>query len=275
MIEIPEAVGLAQQLGETVQGKTIDTVEAAHSAHKFAWYQGDPRDYPSLLSGKIIQTARPVGGMVEIAADGVQLVLSEGAAIRFHTSDETIPQKHQLFLQFNDGSLLTVTVQMYAGIFAFREGEMDNPYYHLAKEKPSPLGEQFTRTHFEDLRSQEGVEKLSVKAFLATEQRIPGLGNGTLQDILYNAKIHPKRKMNSLSATEKTALFASVKETLAEMTEKGGRDTEKDLFDQPGGYLTKCSKNTVGNPCAVCGEPIEKSSYLGGSIYYCPGCQRL
>lgn|GEM_PF-2077218 len=30
------------------------------------------------------------------------------------------------------------------------------------------------------------------KAFLATEQRIPGLGNGVLQDILWTARIHPK-----------------------------------------------------------------------------------
>jgi formamidopyrimidine-DNA glycosylase len=43
---------------------------------------------------------------------------------------------------------------------------------------------------------------LSAKAFLATEQRIPGLGNGVLQDILFTAGIHPKRKMAAISEEE-------------------------------------------------------------------------
>ncbi len=84
-------------------------------------------------------------------------------------------------------------------------------------------------------------EKLSLKAFLATEQRIPGLGNGVLQDILYNARLHPKKKLGALSDGEFAALFSSVKNTLAEMTRNGGRDTEKDLFGSTGGYVTKLS----------------------------------
>ena len=74
------------------------------------------------------------------------------------------------------------------------------------------------------------MQKLSAKAFLATEQRIPGLGNGVLQDILWYANIHPKRKISTLSAEQKHKLFRSVKTILAEMTELGGRDTERDLF---------------------------------------------
>ena len=79
---------------------------------------------------------------------------------------------------------------------------------------------------------------MSLKAFLATEQRIPGLGNGVLQDILFNAALHPKRKINSLSEGDKDKLFNSVKETLTKMTFEGGRDTERDLFDCSGGYIT-------------------------------------
>jgi len=53
------------------------------------------------------------------------------------------------------------------------------------------------------------------------------------------------------------------------MTAKGGRDTESDLSGKPGGYKTKLSKNTVGQPRAVCGTLVKKEAYLGGSIYYC------
>jgi formamidopyrimidine-DNA glycosylase len=59
------------------------------------------------------------------------------------------------------------------------------------------------------------------------------------------------------------------------MTESGGRDTEKDLYGNPGGYPTILSKNTFGNPCKKCGSKIVKEAYLGGSVYFCSGCQAL
>ena len=275
MIEIPEAVTLAAQLNSTVKEKSVTEVLAAFSPHKFAWYQGDPAVYPNLLIGKTIMDSRAVGGMVEISVEDVRIVLSEGARPAFHAPEEKLPKKHQLVLLFDDDSSLSVSVQMYGGILAFREGECDNPYYHTAKQKPSPLSEDFNSEYFESIISVEGMGKLSAKALLATEQRIPGLGNGTLQDILYDAKVHPKKKVNAFSPEETSMLFDSIRGTLAEMATNGGRDTEKDLFGKPGGYETRCSKNTVGKSCGICGSEIEKASYMGGSIYYCPGCQIL
>lgn len=61
----------------------------------------------------------------------------------------------------------------------------------------------------------------------------------------------------------------------AKMVKRGGRDTEKDLFGQPGGYQTLLSKNTVGQTCRKCGQTILKEAYLGGSVSVCPGCQPL
>ena len=65
-----------------------------------------------------------------------------------------------------------------------------------------------------------------------------------------------------------------LKSTLEEMTRRGGRDTEKDLYGALGNYRTILSKNTYHAPCPICGERIQKEAYLGGSIYYCPHCQR-
>jgi formamidopyrimidine-DNA glycosylase len=115
---------------------------------------------------------------------------------------------------------------------------------------------------------------MSAKAFLATKQRIPGLGNGVLQDILFNAGIHPKTKIETLSDEKINDLYESVKSTLSEMTKKGSRDTEKDLFGNYGGYTTKLSKKTMGTPCPVCGSSIVRQAYLGGNVYFCPICQK-
>jgi formamidopyrimidine-DNA glycosylase len=275
MLEFPEAAVIAQQLNETVSGKKIMNVTAAQSPHKFAWFFGDPQNYHDLLTDKIIGKAAGFGGLVEIKADGIVILVGDGVGLKFHNTGEQRPQKHQLLIEFEDFSAISASVQMYGGLWCFKDGEFDNSYYKLAKEKPSPMSGKFDKLYFDRLISSPEVQKLSAKAFLATEQRIPGLGNGVLQDILYNAKIHPKKKINALTGEDKEALFNSTKSTLAEMTFQGGRDTERDLFGCPGGYKTNLSKNTAGKPCPVCGTTIKKEVYMGGSIYFCSGCQKL
>lgn len=275
MLEMPEAAVMAKQISAELQGKMIIHVEANSSPHKFAWFHGDPLRYDDLLRGKTIERAAPHGGMVEITAGEARLIFGDGVNIRYFPPGEKLPAKHQLRVEFDDSSSLVGSVQMYGGLWACPEGEFDNPYYDVAREKPSPLGEKFDYAYFESLMAGEKLAALSAKAFLATAQRIPGLGNGVLQDILWTARVHPKRKMADLSASELRAMFDAVKACLSAMAAGGGRDTERDLYGRPGGYRTVLSKNTLGRPCPACGTPIKKEAYMGGSIYFCPQCQQV
>ena len=115
---------------------------------------------------------------------------------------------------------------------------------------------------------------MSLKAALATEQRIPGFGNGVLQDVLWKAGMHPRRRVSTLDGAEVDALFLVVTVLLREMAGQGGRDTEVDLFGTHGGYRTVMSKLRLSEPCPTCGGPKVKQAYLGGSVYFCPACQR-
>jgi formamidopyrimidine-DNA glycosylase len=275
MIELPEAINISNQINDTISGKRIADVMAGYTPHKLAWYYGDINKYSELLVGKIIGEARAYGGLVEIKAGSAVILLGEGAGIRFHAINEPRPSRHQFLIEFEDRCALSAAVQMYGGMGAFREGELDNPYYKVAKEKPSPLSPEFNPAYFQGLISVKEAQKLSLKALLATEQRIPGLGNGVLQDILFNVRMHPKKKVATFSEKDKSILFNSIKETLAGMVSLGGRDTEFDLFGHPGGYKTILSKNTVNKPCPVCGTIIRKEAYMGGSIYFCENCQAL
>lgn len=274
MIEIPEAIVLAEQCKQILTGKVVEEVLAGLSPHKFAWYVGEPGDYPKKLVGKRVQTAQAFGGHIEMELGDVFLAFSDGIQLSYLEENQKLPKKHQLLIRFTDQSVLVASVRMYGGIWCFFEGEWDNIYYQLAKKKPGPLDEGFTPAYFRALVNEKRVQKLSVKAFLATEQRIPGLGNGVLQDILYDAGIHPKQKLHALTESDKEGIYHSIHRVLSEMVEKKGRDTEKDLLDQPGGYRTKMSRKTLGTNCPKCGSQIQKASYLGGSIYYCPHCQR-
>jgi formamidopyrimidine-DNA glycosylase len=231
--------------------------------------------YQEHVQGKTIEGATGFGSFVELSAGNIKILYNEGANLRFIEERNRIPKKHQLLFEFTYNTFLCASIQMYGGVGCFIDNELDNEYYKMAKEKPSPLTKEFDEKYFNDLLSDETVQKLNVKAFLATEQRIPGLGNGVLQDILYNAKLHPKVKVRSVSETQKSSLFTAMKTTLSDMVKGGGRDTEKDLFGQQGGYITKMSKNTVGSSCTLCGSSIKKASYMGGSIYFCEGCQSV
>lgn len=272
MLEIPESYTIAKQLNQTIKGKIISSAKANQSPHSFAWYYGRPEDYDELLSGKRIGVSNAISGMLEIEAEDCRIVMGDGATPRYYDDLTKVPKKHQLLLEFDDGTALVATIQMYGGIWAFHDGEFDNMYYVGAKEKPSPLTEQFDKEYFASLRTEK-TNKLSAKAFLATEQRIPGLGNGVLQDILYLSGIHPKRKMSEVSDKEYINLFDIIKATLREMADQGGRDTEKDLFGKFGGYQTYLSKKTLWAPCVRCGYELQKSNYMGGTIYYCEHCQ--
>lgn len=275
MIEIPEAIVIARQVSETLEGRRIERVIANHSPHKFAWFCGSPEAYHNALRAHTIEGAIGFGSMVEISAGPLRIVLSEGTRPRYYHPGEKLPTKHQLLLEFDDGSSLLSSVQMYGAVWVFPDGKLDNPYYAAARHTPSPLTDEFDYTYFNSLLEGEKLESLSVKAFLATEQRIPGLGNGVLQDILWTAGIHPKRKVSTLSDEKLYTLFDSVKSVLTEMVDQRGRDTERDLFGSHGGYKTVLSRNTVNQPCPACGALIRKGTFLGGSIYYCEGCQNL
>lgn len=274
MIEIPESLVIARQLNETVKGKRILEVEAAHTPHSFAWYSGEPKRYSEIMEGREVGAATGIGSMIEISLGNYSFIVGDGANLRYLTAEEKLPERYQTRITFEDESHLVCTVQMYGAMFLVEPDQYDNPYYLVAKEKPLPNTDDFNYRYFRSL-FDEVSGSLSMKEFLATKQRIPGLGNGVLQDILLEAGLHPKRKIDTLTEAQRKRIYEVVIGTLDKMTIEGGRDTEKNLFGMPGGYQTKLSKKTVGKPCPYCGSLIQKANYLGGTVYFCPMCQEM
>ena len=203
MIEIPEGLALAEQLNKTVQGKRIARVEVLRSPHKFAWFQGDPLAYPDLLAGQTVGRRAVLAARWNSKPAARVWRSPKAPPGSIHADQADVPAKHQLLLEFEDGSALSLSVRMYGGILCFRLAEAENEYYLLAEKGLPPLsaGHSIGR-YFEGLAAPVEPAKLSLKAFLATEQRIPGLGNGCLQDILYNARLNPKRKLGQISAED-------------------------------------------------------------------------
>lgn len=275
MIELPEAHTLARQMQDAFAGHAIVEAEANHTPHKFAFYTGDPAAYGARLAGRTIELVKATGPYVELAlSDGMTLLLREGVNARHLAPGVAAPAKHQLLIEFDDGSKLACTTAMYGMFLIADTGADDDEYYVAARDAVPVLSDAFDEAFFRAL-VEAAPPSASVKALLATEQRIPGIGNGVLQDILLSSRLNPKRKASTLSEEEVVRLFRAVKGTLAAMVAAGGRDVEKDLYGNPGGYRCLLSAKTWKEGCPICREAVVRQPFLGGNVYYCPVCQPL
>jgi formamidopyrimidine-DNA glycosylase len=275
MIELPEALIIARQMSQELKGKQIESGIRGNVPHKFAFYNCSAEEYEAILKGKMMGEATGHGSAIlaSVEPDYTLVLGGGGERILFHQSESTLPKKHHLLLHYQDGTYLTVTVQGWGNALLLHQSELvEHP--HVGEKRVSPLSDAFTFEYLQGLFEElEEEDPRSVKFFIISEPGIWGVGNGYLQDILFRAKIHPRRRAIDIIEEERRALHQAIRETLKQAVELGGRDTERDLYNRRGGYRRILDSKSVGQPCPECGTPVEKIQYLGGACYLCPSCQ--
>jgi formamidopyrimidine-DNA glycosylase len=248
-----------------------------NSPHKFAFYSYEPEKYRQVMVGAVLGETQVDGGhaLIQVGAEHTLVLGGGGEKILLHASEAALPKKHQLLLGFEDGRYLTVSVQGWGMVSLLNEEELAaHPY--VARPRVPPLSEGFTLAYFEGLfAALPPEEKRSAKFFIISDPQVHGVGNGYLQDILFRAKIHPRRRAAQLSPQEQAVLYQSIRDTLSQAVAQDGRDSETDLYGKPGRYVALMDRRANGNPCPECGTLIVKEAFLGGSVYYCPRCQPL
>lgn len=275
MLEGPEMATIARQMQEALPGNRVAECVRGNTEHKWAWYNLERDEYEALAKGKEVGEVRHHGKWIYTAMEpGHTLVLGEmGGRINFHEDDKSIPKKHHLLFRFEDDTYLTVAMRMWAFMGLHKSDSLGQLKY-AAKQGEYPLSDAFTFDYFQGLFDDEEIKpKTSVKKFVISTPGVCGVGNGYLQDILFHAKLHPKHLLLDMTDDHKLALYDATRAVFTRATDLRGMDTECDFFGQPGGYVRILDTRTKGQPCTVCGAPIEKISYLGGSCYLCPSCQ--
>jgi formamidopyrimidine-DNA glycosylase len=274
MIEMPEAVTLARQMQQTLVGKTFDHFSRGVLTHKFLWLNRPAEEYDAILSGQPVTGASSYGRSIYLYAGDTHLLWfgEFGGRILYHAPGQGPPSKYHLRWDFTDHSSLTFNLQMWGFVNLLERSELGA--HPSAEVGIPPLSVRFSPECFDQMMEEypEKAQK-GIKGFLVTSKHVNGIGNGYLQDILFKAKIHPTRKIPSLTPRDRLQLYAAIQDTLAEAIRLDGRLEEHDLFDHPGGYRRRMGSETVGQPCPVCGTQIEKIAYLGGACYLCPACQ--
>lgn len=274
MFELPEYLTLAAQINETLAGKAVREGSLGNSPHKFVWYNRTHEEFSRLTPGSTVGPARVKGRFLLIPLDpDFVLLLGEcGGRILYHEPGSSLPKKYHLFLRFEDDSLFTVTTQMWGAMELYEKGkELEGKY--VKDMRVTPVEEGFTFDYFQALLRSPEAEKKTAKGILTQDQLVPGLGNSIAQDILFRARLHPRRRLDDLTPEQEGVLFDAILQTVREITKAGGRSDETDLFGNPGGYVRIMDRNARGNPCPECGATVEKIQYLGGACYLCPTCQ--
>ncbi|MGA2489469.1 MAG: DNA-formamidopyrimidine glycosylase family protein [Anaerolineales bacterium] len=275
MFELPELITIARQVNETLQGKTVQEGHLGNSPHKFVWYNRKPDEFTRLTEGKTIGEAFVKGRWLFIPLEpGYILVLGEcGGKILYHSAGMKLPEKYHLYLRFEDGSALTTLTQMW-GAMELYESSQEKELKYIKDMRTMPIDPEFTYDYFSALIEVllQG-EKRSVKSLLTQDQLIPGLGNAIAQDIMFSAHLHPRHPLAELTPGQRRDLYEAITNKVSEITVKGGRNDETDLFGNPGGYVRIMDSAAAGKACPECGGTVEKMQYLGGACYFCPKCQ--
>lgn len=275
MFELPELTVIAAQMNEVLPGLTVQAGAIGTSPHKFVWYDREPDEFAALTAGRSAGRAWAEGKWLFLPLEpGLVLLVGEwGGRILYNPDATALPAKRHVDLTFTNGGALSATTQMWGGVHLVEAGREHDVKY-VKDMRPAPMDEGFDRPYFGALVAAEARDgKRSVKGLLTQEQIIPGLGNAIAQDILFRARLHPRRPLASLEAAQVDELYEAITATVTEVIAAGGRYDERDLFGRPGGYVRLMDAKAVGRPCPACGTAVEKSSYLGGACYLCPTCQ--
>jgi formamidopyrimidine-DNA glycosylase len=274
MIEMPEASTLARQMDEALRGKEFMRYEQGVLRHKFLWLIPPPEQASAMLAGKRISGASSYGRSIYLHLGDEHMLWfgDTGGRLLYHPAAGPLPAKYHLRWDFSDGTCLSFALQMWGMVRLLDRTEFaERP--HKETGIP-PLSTEFTLERFNQLlEAYPDKTSKGVKGFLVTSQHMNGIGNSYAQDILFRARLSPRRKIPDITPGERAQLYHAIQDTVSQAIQANGREEERDLFNQPGGYRRLMSSQTAGTPCPACGATIEKMAYLGGACYLCPSCQ--
>src|SRR5262249_1700054 len=127
------------------------------------------------------------------------------------------------------------------------------------------------------LRAAARGARTSIKAWLLDQRRIAGLGNIYVSEVLFRARVDPRRRAGALDAEEWARVAGEIPAVLEESIARMGTtvSTFRPLWNEPGRYGEELLVyDRAGEPCRTCGTPIRRIVQAGRATFFCPSCQR-
>jgi formamidopyrimidine-DNA glycosylase len=128
-----------------------------------------------------------------------------------------------------------------------------------------------TRDQFaERLRS----ESHTVKRSLTDPRLFSGIGNAYSDEILHRARLSPVKLTGRLSDEEITRLFDATRAILVEWTDRLRAEAGGDFPGKVTAFREEMAVHgRYGQPCPVCGTPVQRIRYADNETNYCARCQ--
>lgn len=288
MPELPEVETVRRGL----LGLVIDKTVTAESHDTEKGFPNTPHDVRTFLVGATIRDVRRRAKVLMIdLSSGYSLVIHlkmTGQLVyvgetRFgagHPSDSlinTLPDTStRVTLTFSDGTHLYFNDQRKFGWMRLLPTiEIPNIDF-MQKVGPEPLSDEFTSKEF--IQRIQRRKNTSIKAALLDQSVLAGVGNIYADESLWGAKIHPARRVYTLSKTELVLLYTELRAVMNLAIEKGGSSnhTYINAEGKKGSYMDFARAfRREGQPCPRCEATIEKLRVAGRGTHICPVCQVL
>ncbi len=284
MPELPEVETIRNDLNKVVLYKKIAGVEADRKLVK-----SDYNSFLKILKGNGVRNIKRTGKLLIFALDEKnyllvhlkmtgQLIYASRKKIVAGGHDEPVlgeklPNKFtRATFKFSDGSMLFFNdVRRFGYMKIVGKEELEKVAEGYGVE---PLSKEFTLNRFKKII--EG-KKGNIKQLLFNQELIAGIGNIYADEILFEARVRPQRKINTLKELEVKMIFKAVSRVLKKAIKYRGT-TFNDYRDAAGRQGNFRSRLRVygrkGEECGRCGGVIKKIRIGGRGTYYCDKCQR-
>lgn len=261
MPELPDVETVRRMLHRTVGGRRIGRVRVLSPS---TVRSPAVRVFARRLRGRRIEAVGRRGKYLLFGLEG-------GLALVVHlrmTGDFLVapraapPDRHtRVIFSLNGDELRFVDQRRFGHMDLLPTAELNKS--GLARLGAEPLGRGFTVAEFRRLlRGRRGA----LKALLLRQDVIAGIGNLYADEILFQARLHPARPVQSLRAGEVVRLYESLRSVLRRATSALSR------YGRPGGaFLAVRSR---GAACPRCGRPLRAEPIAGRTTIFCASCQR-
>lgn len=146
---------------------------------------------------------------------------------------------------------------------------VENPDVFLKKKK---VNADVTEITFEEFKRQLNKRKSVIKSVLLDQSVVAGIGNWIVDEVLFQAKINPSAKSDSLADPEIQLIFDAMKNVVNLAIEK-----EANYVHFPDTYLIHArgwGKPDFETTCPNCKQELAVEKVGGRTTYFCTNCQK-
>lgn len=269
MAELPELTILQRQMNEALSGRTIAEVELLQEK----CLNVPVEEAVATLSGRRVSAVSRRGKWLYLHLEPelyLLLNLGMGADLWHYGPGAQRPEKYQVRIGLDDGSGFTCRFWWFGYVRLLTPDKLPS-FKETAKLGPSPLA--VSAAEFAAIARR--TPRSTVKSLIMDQEKLSGIGNAYAHDVLWEAKLHPQRKLGSLSDDELSRYHQAVATVMERAIGLGGLETD---FFRGQGNLQDAGRLFLigykeGKPCPRCGTAIEKIKTGSTAGFICPTCQ--